>query len=259
MVRMLLVRGMLAGIVAGLLSFGFLKVYGEPQIDRAIAFETQMDDAKAEANKTAGMHSQHSHEHIAEKEEAEPVSRSMQAGLGLFVAVMVYSTAFGGLFGLAFAFAYGRMPGALTPQALSALLAVTGFVAISLVPNLKYPANPPAVGDHDTIGVRTALYFVMIAISLAAMVGSATLARAWGAQLTRWNANLAVTGCYIVIVVVAALALPTVNEVPEHFPAVLLWQFRLASIGAQFIMWATLGLLFGALVERASAGGRLQA
>lgn len=182
----------------------------------------------------------------------------MQAGLGLFVAVMVYSTAFGGLFGLAFAFAYGRVPGALTPQALSALLAATGFVAIYLVPNLKYPANPPAVGDHDTIGVRTALYFVMIAISLAAMVGSATLARALGAQLTKWNANLAVTGSYILIVVVAALAMPTVNEVPEHFPAVLLWQFRLASMGAQFIMWATLGLLFGALVERASPGGRLQ-
>jgi len=255
MVRMFLVRGMLAGIVAGLLSFGFLKVYGEPQVDRAIAFETQMDDAKAEADKGAGVHS---HEHMAEKEDAEPVSRSMQAGLGLFVAVMVYSIAFGGLFGLAFAFAYGRVPGAPTPQALSALLAATGFVAIYLVPNLKYPANPPAVGDHDTIGFRTALYFVMIAISLAAVVGSASLARALRPRLTKSNANLVVAGCYVVIVVVAALALPTVNEVPEHFPAVLLWQFRLASIGAQFIMWATLGLLFGALVERALASGRLQ-
>jgi predicted cobalt transporter CbtA len=254
MVRMLLIRGMLVGIVAGLLSFGFLKVYGEPQVDRAIAFETQMDDAKAEADKTAGMHS---HKHVAGKEKAEPVSRSMQAGLGLFVAVMVYSTAFGGLFGLAFAFAYGRVPGTLTPQALSALLAATGFVAIYLMPNLKYPANPPAVGDHDTIAVRTALYFVMIAISLAAMVGSATLTRVLVPRLSKWNANLAVTGSYIVIVVIAALVLPTINEVPEHFPAVLLWQFRLASIGAQFIMWATLGLLFGALVERASAGGKL--
>jgi hypothetical protein len=261
---------MLAGIVAGLLSFGFLKVYGEPQVDRAIAFETQMDDAKAEAQRAGGAHS-HEHmatehmatehmatEHMAAKEDAEPVSRSMQGGLGLFVAVMVYSTAFGGLFGLAFAFAYGRVPGALTPQALSALLAATGFVAIYLVPNLKYPANPPAVGDPDTIGARTALYFVMIAISLAAMVGSATLARALGPQLSKWNSNLLVAGSYLVIVVIAALALPAVNEVPEHFPAALLWQFRLASIGAQFIMWATLGLLFGALVERAAASGRLQ-
>jgi hypothetical protein len=39
MVRSLLVRGMLVGIVAGLLSFVFLKIYGEPQVDIAVAFE----------------------------------------------------------------------------------------------------------------------------------------------------------------------------------------------------------------------------
>src|SRR5580700_4031497 len=239
MVRTFLVRGMLVGIVAGLLSFVFLKVYGEPQVDRAVAFETQQDEAKAAAQKAESHnhasashdHASEAHTHMADHDEPELVSRSMQAGLGLFVAVIVYSTAFGGLFGLAFAFAYGRVPGALTPQALSALLAATGFVAIYLVPNLKYPANPPAVGDHDTIAVRTALYFVMIAISLAAMVGSATLTRVLVPRLSKWNANLAVTGSYIVIVVIAALALPTINEVPEYFPAVLLWQFRLASIG----------------------------
>ena len=47
MVRTFLVRGMLAGIVAGLLSFAFLKVYGEPQVDRAVAFETQQDEARS--------------------------------------------------------------------------------------------------------------------------------------------------------------------------------------------------------------------
>ena len=51
MVRTFLVRGMLVGIVAGLLSFGFLKVYGEPQVDSAIAFKSQMDEAKAAAEK----------------------------------------------------------------------------------------------------------------------------------------------------------------------------------------------------------------
>src|SRR5271170_2349451 len=122
MVRTLLVRGMLVGIVAGLLSFGFLKIYGEPQVDRAIAFETQLDEAKAAADKAKGMH-------MSDEDEPELVSRAVQAGLGLFTAVMVYSAAFGGLFGLAFAFAYGRMPGALTPRALSALLAATGFIA----------------------------------------------------------------------------------------------------------------------------------
>ena len=150
MVRTFLVRGMLVGIVAGLLSFAFLKVYGEPQVDRAVAFETQQDEEKAAAQKAESHnhasaphdHASEVHTHTADHNEPELVSRSIQAGLGLFVAVLVYSAAFGGLFGLAFAFAYGRTSGALTPQALSAVIAATGFVAIYLVPDLKYPAKP---------------------------------------------------------------------------------------------------------------------
>jgi predicted cobalt transporter CbtA len=256
MVSSFLVRGMLVGLIAGLLSFGFLKIYGEPQVDRAIAFEAQMDEAKETAEKATGAHAGM---HMADEGEEELVSRPLQAGLGLFVAVIVYSAAFGGLFGLAFAFAYGRLPGGPTPQATSVMLAAMGFVALYLVPNLKYPANPPSVGLPETIGTRTTLYFIMIAISLAAMIGSVSLKRLFVPRFGEWNANLMVAACYIVIVVVAGLLLPTVNEVPDGFPAVVLWKFRIASLGAQFIMWATLGVLFGALTQRASAGGRLPA
>jgi Probable cobalt transporter subunit (CbtA) len=246
MVGTILARGMLVGIVAGLLSFGFLKVYGEPQVDRAIAFEAQMDEAKAEAEKAKGMH-------MSDEQEPELVSRPVQAGIGLFIAVLVYSAAFGGLFGLAFAFAQGRVEDASDPRVLAVLLAVVGFIAIYLVPNLKYPANPPSVGDPETIGVRTALYFGMIAISLAAVVGAFSLKRLFVPRFGEWNAILIAAAGYIVVVVIAALLLPVINEVPEEFPAVVLWKFRIASLGAQFIMWATLGLLFGALTQRALA------
>ena len=132
------------------------------------------------------------------------------------------------------------------------MIAAVGFVAVYLVPNLKYPANPPAVGEPETIGIRTALYFVMIAISLAAMIASLAIKRMLVARFGEWNSNLLVAACYIVLVGIAALLLPAVNEVPEQFPAVVLWNFRVASIGAQLIMWATLGLLFGALSQRAA-------
>jgi hypothetical protein len=92
----------------------------------------------------------------------------------------------------------------------------------------------------------------MIAISLAAMVGAVTFKRLFVPRLGEWNANLIAAACYIVVVVIASLLLPTVNEVPEEFPAVVLWKFRIASVGAQFIMWAALGLLFGALTEYAA-------
>jgi predicted cobalt transporter CbtA len=248
MVRTLLVRGMLVGILAGLLTFGFLKAYGEPQVDRAIAFETQIDEAKAAAERAKG---------VAVEEEPELVSRETQAGFGLFTAVMVYCTAFGGLFGLAFAFAYGRMPGALTPQGISAVLALTGFIAIYLAPNLKYPANPPSVGDPATIGIRTALYFIMIAISIAAMVAAVTFKRRLVPRFGNWNATLIVAACYLLLVVIAWLLLPAINEVPQQFPAVVLWKFRIASLGAQLIMWTTLGVLFGSLTQRAATNGRL--
>jgi Probable cobalt transporter subunit (CbtA) len=245
MVRTFLVRGMLVGIVAGLISFGFLKVYGEPQVDRAIAFEEHMDEEKAEFAKRHGM--------PTPEEQPELVSRPVQAGLGLFVAVMVYSAAFGGLFGLVFAFAQGRMAGDLSPQALAALLALIGFIAIYLVPNLKYPANPPSVGNPETIGTRTALYFGMIGISLVAMVGAVNFRRLLSTRYGAWNATLMVAAYYVIVVIVAGLLLPTVNEVPEEFPAVVLWKFRVASLAAQVIMWTTLGLLFGGLTQRALA------
>jgi len=234
------VRGMLVGILAGLLAFAFLKIYGEPQLDIAIAFETQIEAAKPVAGASSA------------KEEPELISRQVQAGLGLFTAVMVYSVAFGGLFGLAFAFAYRRIPGAVTPQGVSVLLAAIGFVAIYLVPSLKYPASPPSAGNPETIGMRTALYFIMIAISIVAMVGAISLKRLLLRRLGDWNSTVAVAAYYAVIVVIAGLLLPTVNEVPEQFPAMVLWKFRVASIGAQFIMWATLGLVLGAWTQRAA-------
>ena len=41
----------------------------------------------------------------------------------------------------------------------AALIALSGFIAIYAVPILRYPANPPSIGNPDTIGMRTAIYF----------------------------------------------------------------------------------------------------
>jgi predicted cobalt transporter CbtA len=240
MVRSLLIRGMLVGFVAGLLVFGFAKIYGEPQVDRAIAFEAAMDDAKMKADAAKGIH---------DMPEPELVSRPMQASFGLLTGVMVYSTAFGGLFALVFAFANGRAT-TLGPRAVSALLALTGFIAFYLVPNLKYPANPPSVGHPDTIGMRTEFYFIMMALSIAAMVGAAVLRKRLAPRFGAWEAALIAAAAYIVAVVVIAAILPPINEVPPDFPAVVLWHFRVDSLSMQAIMWTVLGLGFGLLTER---------
>ena len=240
MVRSLLIRGMLVGLVAGLLVFGFAKVFGEPQLDVAIAFEAAAEDARMATDAAKGIH---------DMPEEELVSRPMQASFGLLTGVMVYSTAFGGLFALVFAYANGRATD-LGPRAVSALLALTGFTAFYLVPNLKYPANPPSVGQPDTIGMRTQLYFVMVAVSIAAMAVAAVLRRHLAPKLGVWEAALGAAAFYIVVVIATATILPSVNEVPPDFPATILWYFRLDSLAMQVIMWAALGLGFGALTER---------
>src|ERR1700742_2051665 len=97
----LLWRGMVVGIVAALLSFGLLKLVGEPAVERAIAFESAMDEAKAKAEHDAAVARGANPPPC--QEEPELVSRPVQGGIGLFTGVTVYSVAFGGLFALAFA------------------------------------------------------------------------------------------------------------------------------------------------------------
>ena len=81
--------------------------------------------------------------------------------------VVVLAVAFGGSFAIAFAFAFGRL-GTLHARGTALVVALLGFVAVYGVPFLKYPPNPPAIGDPSTIQIRTALYFAVIAIALLA-------------------------------------------------------------------------------------------
>lgn len=231
MVRSLLVRGMVAGFVASLLAFAFARVVGEPQVEAAIAFEEQA---------THAMGGSHAHE------MPELVSRETQSGLGLFVGLGVFGAALGGLFALVFAFVHGRI-GALGARATSALLAALGYIAIVLVPFFKYPPNPPAIGDPSTIGLRTALFFTMIGVSLAAMVVAVAVARRLAAQRDGWTTGLAAGATFVVLGVLAHALLPDINEVPEHFPATLLWQYRVAAFGIQAVLWAALGIVFAHL------------
>lgn len=230
MVASLLMRGMFAGILAGLLAAGFAAFAGEPSVERAIAFES----AAAQA--------------AGEPEQPEIVSREAQRSVGLLTSGALFGAAIGGFFGLAFAFANGRV-GTLEPRAVAALLACAGFIAIALVPALKYPPNPPAIGAAETIGARTALFFIMLLVSTLAMICAAMIWGAIAGAVGAWSAGLACAAVFIGIVAVAALLLPSVHETPAQFPADLLWNFRLASLGAQAVLWTMLGLCFGAMTQ----------
>jgi hypothetical protein len=231
MVRTLLIRGMLAGLVAGLLAFAFAWTFGEPQVDLAIGFEGHM------------------HQMAGDAPEPEIVSRAVQSSIGLLTGVAVYATALGGIFSLAFAYVYGRV-GRLSPRGTAALLAVAGFVALILVPQIKYPANPPSIGELETIGLRTGLYFAMIALSVVAAIAAVSTARHLARRLGVWNGAILAGAAYLVVIAAGMLILPPINEVPADFSATTLWHFRIASLGIELVLWTALGLIFGALAER---------
>ncbi|MET7451991.1 CbtA family protein [Streptomyces sp. NPDC005574] len=231
-VRNLLVRGMLAGLAAGLLALVVAYFLGEPRVDSAIAYEEA-----------------HSHEH-----GMEAVSRSMQSTGGLSTGVLLYGVAFGGIAALAYCFALGRI-GRFGPRASALLLAAAGLVAVYVVPFLKYPANPPSVGDPDTIGKRTTLYFLMMLLSVLLAVATVILGKRLAPRLGTWNATLSAGAFFGLAVGLAYAFLPAVNEVPNDFSATLLWQFRLAALAIQLTLWTAFGLLFGVLAERVLSPG----
>ncbi|GGS47736.1 CbtA family protein [Actinokineospora fastidiosa] len=245
-VRSLLVWGLLAGLVGGLLAFGFASVFGEPAVERAIALE-----------ESAGGHSHggdgHSHaEEPTEEPADEPVSRAFQATGGLGIGAVAYGLGLGGLFGIAFAFAYGRV-GRLTPRATALALAGFGYVAVVLVPFLTYPANPPAVGQAGTIEERTALYFAMIAVSVVAAVLAGAATTRLTPRLGGWPAGVLAAVGYVVVVTAVAKLLPSYREVPDGFPGDLLWEFRIASLGTSAVLWAGIGVVFAVLLHRGTA------
>jgi hypothetical protein len=235
--RSLLVRGMIAGLVAGLLYAIFAFVFGEPQVGSAIAFE---DQVSAAAGEPAG---------------EELVSRGVQSTFGLGIAALVFGVAIGGIFALVYAVARGRV-GQLGPRGTAAVLALIGFLTVYAVPFLKYPANPPASSIDDTIGPRTGLYVLMVALSVLLGVGAVVLRERLLPRLGGWNATLAAGAGYAVAVGIVMAVLPTIAETPTDFPATVLYDFRLASFAGQLLLWTALGLIFGARVERAALDTR---
>jgi len=63
------------------------------------------------------------------------------------------------------------------------------------------------------------------------MVGTITLKRRFVPRYWRLERPRSSVGaCYIAIIIAAGLVLPAVNEVPDEFPAVVLWKFRIAAL-----------------------------
>lgn len=258
-------RGLAAGLLAGLLAGFFALLVGEIPLREAIALEEQAAAGSADSaaheethdhapGDPAGAAPDGAHE-AAHGDGDALVDRWLQQAL-LPVASALVGAAFGGLFGLCFGLIRARLREP-DPWRASLRLGAAVWAAVALFPALKYPAAPPGVGDPDRIGNRSSWF-------VAALLLGALLALAlWLASGRLRGRGLPEIPRQVLIAVAAAAgygallwALPADPTVPE-LPAELVWEFRLASMATQLVMWAGIAALFGWMWRRAATGDRL--
>jgi hypothetical protein len=267
MEKKLLGRGALSGAFAGLLAFAFARIFAEPLIQKAIDYESGRDAAQAVLDKAAGL--------PASAAGPDIFSRTIQADVGIGVGLILFGAAMGTFFAIAYVICIGRT-GRVRPRPLALLVAAAGFLALYLIPFIKYPANPPAIGHEETIRDRGTLYLIMLFASVLLMMAAVYVGQRLALRWGSWRASLVAGAGFLVLIGIVMLILPplghlhdNVEEYGRHatetplplrgpdgnivypgFSADLLYRFRLYSIGAQLILWTTIGVVFAPLADR---------
>jgi predicted cobalt transporter CbtA len=223
LVAITLSSGVIAGIILALLNLGIV----EPTIDKAIALEVQKQASLGENVNIS-----------------ELIDYRYWQKAGAFAGGAFYGAGFASLFGVVFAFARDKLPGKNNKQKAICLAGIMWFVLFLMVA-LKYPANPPAVGDPETIYYRETLYVGYIMISGFAALGMAVI---W--IRTRMNSKrIIVPLMYAVIMVTAYLVMPS-NPDKIEISMDLIQTFRILTAITIGVFWGILGIIFGSLWDK---------
>ena len=202
MERKFLLQGVLVGALAPLLAFVFARIYAEPQIQAAIEYETGRDAAQAALDKAADLPIGPASPDIS--------SRTIQANLGAGVGMIFFGVAVGALFAVAYVVCLGRV-GNLRPRTLALLVAAGGLLTVYLVPFVKYPANPPAIGNPGTIKDRGGLYLLMVFCSVLFLVAAVWLGQQLRGRFGNWNASVVAGATFVVAIGIVMAILPSVG------------------------------------------------
>ncbi|MGW0039683.1 CbtA family protein [Gordonia sp. NPDC003376] len=257
--------GLLSGLVAGIVAFIFARIFVEPQVAKAIDYEGARSEAEEHLLEA---HSGHVH-----GGEGEVFTRTVQENIGAGVGTIVFALCMGAFFAVAFTVLWtyiGRHYPATDYRWVGAALGVLGFIAFFGVPFFVYPANPPAVGDDDTIGARSGAYLTITAVSVIAVVAAVVLVFWLRPRLGGLFAGVLGAVGFLVVVTITAALLPEFHEVPEPvmdgqtivfpgFPGAVIGDFRVYVIANQVILWTVLSTAFAAILgvltrSRSSAG-----
>jgi len=223
LVGITLSSGVFAGIILAFLNLGIV----EPIIDKAIALEVQKQVSSGE---NVNM--------------SELIDYRYWQKAGAFAGGAIYGAGLASLFGVVFVFARSKLPGKNNKQKAILLAGIMWFVLFLMVA-LKYPANPPAVGDPETIYYRETLYVSYILISGLAALGMAVI---W--IRTRMNSKKVIIPLiYTAIMVTAYVVMPS-NSDKIEISMDLIQTFRILTAITIGVFWATLGIIFGSLWDK---------
>ncbi len=90
----------------------------------------------------------------------------------------------------------------------------------------------------------------MLLLSVVAAFAALRVGRDAVKRFGAWNGVLVAVGSYLILVAISQVLMPSLDEVPQGFSASVIWHFRIATLGTHAVLYATLGLAFGALAER---------
>jgi hypothetical protein len=197
-----ILRGALSGFIAGVLGFIFARIFAEPVINKAIGYESGRDAISAALNHAAGRP-------IA-PDGPEIFSRTIQSTIGIGTGIIAFSTAMGALIAVAYLVLHGRF--SVRPRNLVWMIAGFGFGGVYLLPFVKYPANPPAIGHTFTITTRGQLYLTMVAGSLILLGLAVWLARKLTPRLGVTGAVVAAAVGFLVVYGVLIGVLPSLGN-----------------------------------------------
>lgn len=219
---------LLAGAIAGTILGAINQVAVEPYIDHAVELEMQNTNQSSQIINPAEFTSY----------------RLWQRG-GEIVAGTILGLSIGSLFGIVFAYTHSSVPGSNNKKKALIVASIMWFV-LFLMPALKYPANPPAVGDPETIYYRQSLYVAFLVISGFSALGLAFLYRKMGALNIK---KAIIPVAYAAIISGAYLAMPA-NPDPINAPMDLVMGFRITSAITISMFWGLLGVIFGTFWDK---------
>jgi len=219
---------LLAGVISGL-AYGGINLFAvEPFIDKAVGIETQNRINEGEdvnINELASY-------------------RSWQKS-GEVVAGMILGVSFASLYAIVYGYTRKSLPGSSDIKKGLFLASIVWFT-IFMVPFIKYPGNPPAVGEPETIYYRQALYVAFIAISGLGALGFAFLYRKMPSSSAK---KFIIPALYAAYIAGFYFAMPP-NPDPIRIPMELVTNFRIVSAVTATVFWIILGAVFGALWTR---------